>query len=383
MRIPSLLTVLLTSVLHAYKPVPLTEGAKAPDFSLPGVDGKTYTLKDFQGGKALAVIFTTNHCPDAIASHGRMVALVDHFKGKNVKFVAINSNSPEGLHPPELGWTVYDDGFEHMKLISKDTKFNLPYLYDGETQEVAKAYGAVATPHVFIFDDKLELRYNGRMDNGKRRLGPVEKNEARDAIEAILAGKKVEVVKTRPVGCSTKWKEKAAMVAGEDKKWSEQPVTVELIKADGVAKLAANKGRSGMRLINLWSTTCGPCVAEFPDLASIYRQYSWQEFEFIPISLDPAGDLGKVTKFLKRHQCGLSPRTKPLVTEDGRETNNYIFEGDTEDLAKAIGTEWDGALPYTVLIGKDGEILFEHSGQVEPMELKKKIVAEVWRKSAE
>lgn len=383
MRILALLTVLATSIAHAYKPVTLTEGAKAPDFSLPGVDGKTYSLKDFSGGKALAVIFTTNHCPDAIASHGRMIALVDHFKGKKVHFVAINSNSPEGLHPPELGWTVYDDGFEHMKLIAKDSKFNLPYLYDGATQEVAKAYGAVATPHVFIFDESLKLRYNGRMDNGKRRLGPVEKNEARDAIEAILAGEKIEVVKTRPVGCSTKWKEKAAMVANEDKKWKEQPVTVELAKAEVIGKLVANKGRTGMRLINLWSTTCGPCVAEFPDLAAIYRQYSWQEFEFIPVSLDEPDDLKKVTDFLKQHECGLASRTKPLLEKEGRKTNNYIFDGDTEDLAKALGTDWNGALPYTVLVGPDGKVLFEHSGQVDPMELKEKIVAEVWRKSEE
>ena len=378
-----ILTALATATLHAYTPVPLIEGAKAPDFSLPGVDGKTHTLADFSGGKALAVIFTTNHCPDAIASHGRMVALVDHFEGKDVKFAAINSNSPEGLHPPELGWTIFDDSFEHMKLISADSKFNLPYLYDGETQEVAKAYGAVATPHVFIFDADLKLRYNGRMDNGKRRVGPVEKNEARDAIEAILEGKKVEIVKTRPVGCTTKWKEKATMVAGEDRKWKEQPVTVELAKAEVIAGLVANKGRSGMRLINLWSTSCGPCVMEFPDLAAIYRQYSWQDFEFIPVSLDAPKDLEKVTKFLKRQQCGLSPRTKPLVQEDGRKTNNYIFDGDTEDLAKAIGSGWNGALPYTLLVGENGEVLFRHSGQIEPLELKRKIVAQVWKSNAE
>ena len=377
------LSLAITGCLRAYDPVPLEEGAKAPDFTLPAVDGKTYSLKDFSGAKALAVIFTTNHCPDAIASHGRMVALVDHFKDQSVKFVAINSNSPEGLHPPELGFTVYDDSFEDMKLIAEESNFNLPYLYDGATQEVAKAYGAVATPHVFIFDANQELRYNGRMDNGQRRLGPVEKNEARDAIEAILAGKKIEVVKTRPVGCTTKWKEKAEMVAGEDKKWKELPVKVELAKADLIAKLVANKDREGMRLINLWSTTCGPCVAEFPDLAAIYRQYSWQEFEFIPVSLDPVGDVEKVTKFLKRHQCGLAPRAKTLVEEDGRTTNNYIFDGDTEDLAKAIGPDWDGALPYTVLIGKNGEVLFQHSGQIEPMALKKKIVEQVWKNSAE
>jgi peroxiredoxin len=376
-----LFSLLATTSVFAYKPTPLVEGAKAPDFKLPGVDEKEYTLADFSGGKALAVIFTTNHCPDAIASHGRMLALVDRFKDQSVKFVAINSNSPEGLHPPELGWTVYDDGFEHMKLIAKDSKFNLPYLYDGATQGTAKAYGAVATPHVFIFDADLKLRYNGRMDNGKRRVGPVEKNEARDAITAILAGQKIEVVKTRPVGCTTKWKEKAGMVAGEDRKWKEQKVTVEVADAATLGKLAANKGRNGMRLINLWSTSCGPCVIEFPELVKIYRQYSWQEFEFIPISLDPAGEIQKVTRFLKNHECGPSHRTKPLLDAEKRTTNNYIFDGDTEDLAKAIDPEWDGALPYTLLIGKNGEILYRHSGVVEPMKLKRKIVEQVWEKS--
>lgn len=378
-----LLTAFATTFLHAYTPVPLEEGAKAPDFTLPGIDGKSHSLKEFSGGKALAVIFTTNHCPDAIASHDRMVILVDQFKDRGVNFVAINSNSPEGLHPAELGWTVYDDSFEHMKLIAADSGFNLPYLYDGETQEVAKAYGAVATPHVFIFDDELKLRYNGRMDNGQRRRGPVEKNEARDALTAILDGTKIEVVKTLPVGCTTKWKEKAGLVADEDKKWAEQPVTVESVKAGTVTKLVANKDRSGLRLINLWSTTCGPCVAEFPDLAAIYRQYSWGDFEFIPISLDPTGDVEKVTKFLKRHQVGLSPLAKALVEDDGRTTNNYIFNGDTEDLAKAIGPEWDGALPFTLLVGKDGKILYRHSGRIEPLELKKKIVEQVWAESAE
>lgn len=367
----------------AYKPITITEGTKAPDFTLKGVDDKNYSRKDFAGAKALAVIFTTNHCPDAITSHGRMVALVDHFKGKEVKFVAINSNSPEGLHPSELGWTVYDDGFEDMKLIAADRKFNLPYLYDGDTQEVAKAYGAVATPHVFIFDSELKLRYDGRMDNGRRRVGPVEKNEARDAIEALLAGKEIAVKKTRPVGCSTKWKEKAEKVAKEDAKWKAQPVTVEAVTADDIAKLVKNKGRQGMRLFNIWSTSCGPCVNEFPDLAAIYRQYSWQDFEFIPISLDHPDDAAKVTKFLQRQQCGLSAKTKPLLDEEGRKTNNLIFDGDTEDLAKAIDSEWDGGMPYTFLVGPEGKILFRHSGEIEPLALKKAIVKQVWENNEE
>ena len=363
-----------------YQPVPLEQGASAPDFSLTGVDGKTYRLEDFSGGTATVVIFTTNHCPDAIASIDRMIALVDQFEKRGVKFVAINSNSPEGLHLPELGWTVYNDGFEDMKRIAEDSKFNLPYLYDGDTQEVAKAYGAVATPHLFIFDSKLQLRYNGRMDDGRRSLGPAKKNEARDALTSLLDGKEPATIKTRPIGCTIKWKEKSGKVAIANEQWKKNPVTVELATTDTIAKLVANEGRSGMRLFNIWSTSCGPCVLEFPDLAKIYRQYSWQSFEFIPISLDPSSEKATVAQFLEQHECGLAPRTKPLVTKDGRTTNNYLFEGDPEELANALDPEWNGALPHTLLVGPNGKILFRHTGMIEPLALKKAIVAQVWAK---
>ncbi len=373
--------VALACTIHlswAYQPQTILLGTDAPDFSLPGVDGKQYTLADFSGAQALAVIFTTNHCPDAITSHGRMVALVDHFKEQDVKFVAINSNSPDGLHPPELGWTVYDDSFEDMKLIAKAERFNLPYLYDGETQVTAKAYGAVATPHVFVFDKNLKLNYDGRLDNGRRRRGPVEKNEARDAIEALLRGEKPAITKTRPAGCSTKWKEKSKNVAKENAKWKALPVTVELAEAALLEKLVANKGRKRMRLFNIWSTSCGPCVQEFPDLSAIARQYSWQPFELITVSLDQPGDLEQVKDFLIEHECGLSPRVAKAVKKDGRQTNHYLLKGDTEGLAKAM-PRWNGSMPYTLLVGEEGEVLYEHHGIIDPLALKKKIVEQVWK----
>lgn len=374
---------LATTAWANYTPVPLEQGATAPDFELINVDGETYTLADVRGEKATAVVFTTNHCPDAITSVGRMKELVATFKPQGVGFVAINSNSPKGLHLEELGWTIYDDSFEDMQLIAKNEEFNLPYLYDGETQEIAKAYGAVATPHVFIFDGDLKLKYNGRMDDARRKMGPAEKNEARDALTAVLAGKEPEVIKTRPIGCTTKWLEKAERVAQRDAAWKANPVTVETIGADAVAKLRANEGRTGFRLFNIWSTSCGPCVAEFPDLAEIYRQYSWQEFEFIPISLDPVKDLEKVASFLKDHHVGLSKKTARIVKKDERTTNNYLFEGDTEDLVKALDPEWNGAMPHTLLVGENGKVLYRHTGIIEPLDLKKAIVDEVWRQNEE
>ncbi|MGJ8725999.1 MAG: redoxin domain-containing protein [Roseibacillus sp.] len=363
----------------AYTPTPLEQGATAPDFALVNVDDKTLTLADVKGEKATAIIFTTNHCPDAIACIGRMKALVEQFESQGVGFAAINSNSPKGLRLDELRFTVYSDSFEDMKLVSAESEFNLPYLYDGETQEVAKAYGAVSTPHIFIFDADLKLKYNGRMDDGRRSLGPAKKNEARDALTAIVAGKEPAIIKTRPTGCTTKWLEKAGAVAESDKKWNAQPVDVETIDAATVGKLVSNEAKSTFRLLNVWSTSCGPCVAEFPDLAAIYKQYSLQNLEFITISLDPPKDIDKVTDFLKEHNVGTGSRTKQLLKKDSRNTNNYLFDGDTEDLAKALDPEWNGAMPHTLLIGNEGQVLYRHTGKIEPLALKKAIVAEVWR----
>lgn len=371
------------AIALAYTPVPLEQGASAPDFELQNVDDKAYTLADVQGEKATAIIFTTNHCPDAIAAVDRIKSLVDQFKAQGVGFAAINSNSPAGLRLDELRFTAYSDSFEDMKLVAEESELNLPYLYDGKTQAIAKAYGAVATPHIFIFDADLKLKYNGRMDDGRRSLGPAKKNEARDALTAILAGKEPKIIKTRPIGCTTKWLEKAGAVATSDKKWNEQPVIVETIDAETVAKLVANEAHSTFRLFNIWSTSCGPCVAEFPDLAAIYKQYSLQNLEFIPISLDPPKDIDKVTDFLKEHHVGTASRVQQLLKKDGRTTNNYVFDGDTEDLAKALDPEWNGAMPHTLLIDENGKVLFRHTGKIEPLALKKAIVAEVWRKEAE
>lgn len=374
---------LVATAAANYTPIPLEQGATAPDFELVNIDDKKVSLADIRGEKATAIIFTTNHCPDAIASVGRMKALVSKFESQGVGFTAINSNSPKGLRLDELRFSVYSDSFPDMKLVAADAEFNLPYLYDGADQKIAKAYGAVATPHIFIFDADLKLKYNGRLDDGRRSLGPAQKNEAQDALTAILAGEEPEIIKTRPIGCTTKWLEKASAVAASDKKWNQQPVVVETIDAETVGKLVANEAKSTFRLLNIWSTSCGPCVAEFPDLAAIYKQYSLQKLEFIPISLDPPKDIEKVTEFLKEQYVGTSPGTRKLLKKDGRNTNNYLFEGDTEDLAKALDPEWNGAMPHTLLVDQNGKVLYRHTGKIEPLALKKAIVAEVWRLEAE
>ena len=178
--------------IAAYK---LKIGSKAMDFSLPGVDGKTHSLADFRGKKAIAVIFTCNHCPYAKAYEDRIIALHNELMHKGIAFAAINSNNA-ATHP--------QDSFDNMKARAAEKKFTFPYLYD-ESQEVAKAYDAQVTPEVFLFNSELKLVYHGNVDNNMEHPGQGIPH-FRSAITAVLAGEEVPVKETGAFGCSIKWK---------------------------------------------------------------------------------------------------------------------------------------------------------------------------------
>src|SRR5207253_4258236 len=131
------------------------------------VDGKSYSLKNFATARILAVIFTCNHCPTAQAYEDRIIRLHADYKDRGVALVAISPNDPRAVRLDELGYTDLSDSFEEMKLRAKEKKFPFPFLYDGDTQKTALAYGALATPHVFIFDQARMLRYVGRFDDSE------------------------------------------------------------------------------------------------------------------------------------------------------------------------------------------------------------------------
>lgn len=355
-------------------PTVLPIGSPVPDFDLPGIDGKKHKLADFSTAKALCLIFTCNHCPDAIAAAGRMQEIHMAYKDKGVAVVAINSSNPVGLRPDELGYGAFGDSFEEMTPFAKDYGWTFPYLYDGETQTLSMACGAQSTPHVFVFGADRKLAYTGRMDDAARKSGPVEKSYLRDALDAVLAGKPVATPTTRSFGCSTKWAWKKDQVAADQKAWEAKPETLGKLDVETAKKLRANAS-GNVRLINFWSTTCGPCVAEFPELVDTYRRFQNRSFDMVTISLDPVSDEAKVLKFLEKHHAALSDRTKPSVEKEGRTTNNYVFAGENPDLlAEAIDAEWTGAQPHTVLISPKGEILWRHNGQIEVVELRRQIV---------
>src|SRR3954447_22054798 len=260
-------------------------GDAAPDFSLKGVDGKTYSLADFKDAPVLMVAFLSNHCPYSHAAETRLLPMVAEFKDRGLAVVAINPNSPDAVGVGELGYSKYNDSYDEMKLYAKDQGFPFPYLYDGDTQKTAKAYGCLCTPHVFIFDRDRKLRYMGRVDDSRfADPATVKSPDARNAVEALLDGKPVATEVTRPMGCSTKWIGKNE-VQQLEKQWASAPVTLETIDAAGAAALVKNPTNK-LRLINVWATWCDPCVAEFPGLISIAQRLSNRDFELITISLD-------------------------------------------------------------------------------------------------
>ena len=355
-------------------PPVLAIGSPVPDFELPGIDGQKHKLAEYADAKVLCLIFTCNHCPDAIAAAGRMEEIHKAYKDKGVAVVAVNSSSPLGLRPDELGYGAHGDSFEEMTPFAKENGWTMPYLYDGETQTLSSACGAQSTPHVFIFGADRKLAYTGRMDDGGRKSGPVEKSYIKDALDSVLAGKPVATPTTRSFGCSTKWIWKKDQVAAEQKGWEGKAVTLEKLDVETAKKLRAN-GSGNVRLINFWSTTCGPCVAEFPALVETYRRFQNRSFDFVSISLDPVADQAKVQKFLEKQHAALSDQTKESLEKDGRKSNNYLFAGDNPDqLAEAIDKEWTGAQPHSVLVSPKGEIVWRHTGAVDPVELRRQIV---------
>lgn len=177
-------------------------GAAAPDFSLPATDGKVYALKDFAASTTLVVFFTCNHCPYVLGSDELTRDTARRFSPRGVEFVGINSNS-EITHP--------EDDFAHMVGRMKEKEFPWVYLRD-KSQSVALAYGALRTPHFFVFDENRKLVYTGRGVDSPKDVSLMTVNDLAEALEDIVAGKPPRVAVTNPIGCNVKWE-------GQDAHW--------------------------------------------------------------------------------------------------------------------------------------------------------------------
>lgn len=340
----------------------LAIGDAAPDFKLPGVDDKEYSLQSFADAKLLLVVFTCNHCPTAQAYEERIVQLHADYREKDVALVAISPNDPLAVRLDELGYTDVGDSFDDMKLRAKERKFAFPYLYDGETQATSAAYGVLATPQVFLFDQDRKLRYVGRIDDSDVKT--VTSHDTRNALDALLAGQPVPVEKTRTFGCSTKWSDKREDARKSLEKWDQEPVALGTIDEAGVAKLTKNE-TDKLLVINVWATWCGPCVAELPEFVTMNRMYRKRDFQMVTISMDEPEDKDAALKTLRENHVAAT---------------NYISTITNRDkLADLLDKEWQGPVPYTLVIAPGGKVLYRKSGPLEPLAVRRAVVDHLGR----
>jgi peroxiredoxin len=352
-----LLLTFTTSAQTSHPILPL--GSSAPDFSLPGVDGKIHSLADYASSPVLVVVFTCNHCPIAQMYEQRIQQLEADYRDRGVAVVAIQPNDPKAIRIDELDSSDISDTLDEMKIRVAYKNLHYPYLYDGETQSVTRAYGPQATPHVFIFDKDRTLRYEGRMDNSYRKE-LVNTQDARNAIDALLANRDVPVKKTGVFGCSTKWHEKEASRIEALRKIDEQPIKLEMATAADLKTLRKNPTKH-MLLISFWATWCGSCIDEFADLEDTYLMYKVRDLDLVTVSANMPDEKTGVLKMLEKKRAT---------------SRNLLFaSNDTAALQAAFDPEWESAVPYTILLDAEGKVLYKNLGSVDILELRRTILA--------
>jgi peroxiredoxin len=356
----SLLALLFLSAnaFAAEHPI-LPLGSFAPGFSLPGVDGTIHKLSDYASSKVLVVVFTCDHCPNAQMYEGRVTQMYNDYKDKGVAVVAISPNDPKAIRIDELDSSDVSDTLDEMKIRVAYKHLPYPYLYDGDTETVSRAYGPQASPHIFIFDQERKLRYEGAIDDSYR-VEFVKRHYALDAIDALLAGQDVAVKHTGAFGCSTKWSDKEAANVAFMEKLNAQPISLEMVSADTLKTLHTNAD-GNIRLIQFWSTGCTTCLKEFAEIQDLYRMYSDRNFELVVVSTNKPGEKPAVTQWLN---------------EKHATSRNLLFDSEnTAALQKAFDLKWEAGVPYTVLLDADGNVLYQTTEPIDVLKLRRTILA--------
>jgi peroxiredoxin len=358
--------LLLTPASVAREVEPLKIGAPAPDFDLPGVDGRNWSLGDFADANLLMVLFTCNHCPTAQAYEPRIIEMHREYQAKGVALVAISPNDDLAVRLDELGYSDLGDSLEDMQVRAKDRDFQFPYLYDGETQETSAAFGVLATPHVYIFDEQRALRYVGRIDDQEVR--EPTSHDARRALDELLAGQPVSVPETRVFGCSTKWADKRPAAAEALERWNQEDADLQQISPEKLKTRLTEKSDK-YRLVNVWATWCAPCVEELDELVTMHRMYRKRPFELITVSADALGSHEAARKVLQQKHCSAT---------------NFIVDTESRDaLFDAVDPEWQGAVPYTALVSPEGKVVHRVHGPFDPLALRRVIVDHLGRTYAD
>jgi len=336
----------------------LALGSPAPDFTLPGIDGRTHALRDYSNARVLAVVFTCNTCPSSQLYESRLRKLHDDYRGRGVTVVAINPNAPGAMELADLGYSDVGETLDDMKLRATHRRLEYPYLSDGETQSVSRQFRVVTTPHIFVFDAARTLQYDGRIDDDPREAF-VKSHDARNAIDALLAGRPTPVRRTPVTGCPVK----SRGPTGPDPHRNEsdtEPVSLEMASADEMTRLRQN-GTGKLLLVNFWATWCAPCATEFPDLEATYRRFKARNMEFVTVSVNDPEERGAVLEFLKAQRA--------------THRNLQFATADVYGLQAAFDPMMPAPVPFTLLLAPNGEVRYQELGQLDVMTLRRAILA--------
>jgi thiol-disulfide isomerase/thioredoxin len=285
--------------------------------------------------------------------------MADDYREKGAAVVVIQGNAPKSMAIAELDSSDISDTLDEMKIRVQYKHLTYPYLFDGDQQKVTLAFGPNTTPHIFIFDKQRRLRYEGHIDNSYR-MELVKTQDARNAIDALLANKEVPVAHTGTFGCSTKWKEDTYSLSQETQKIADMPVTLEMATAADLKALRANATNQTI-VVNFWATGCASCIADFPGIQKNLYMYGMRDFSLVTVSTNTPDEKASVQEELNRlHATG----------------RNLLFgSSDTAALRAAFNPEWKSGASYTVAIAPGGKVLYETQGSVDILKLRRALLA--------
>jgi thiol-disulfide isomerase/thioredoxin len=299
------------------------------------------------------------HCPTAEVYEQRLKQIVVDYTKRGVAFAVIQPNNAQAVRLDEMGYTDLGDSLDDMKVRAEHRAFNFPFLYDGETQETALKYGPTATPHAFVFDAARTLRYQGRIDSNPREAY-AKTPDLRNALDAVLESRAPAVEKTPTVGCSIKWLDKKKLHDAEQSAFAKETVPLEKLSVAD-AKLLRQNTSGKTRLVNFWATWCGPCTEEFPDLQNTWRMYRKRPFELVTVAINYPDEEPAVRRFLESQHA----------------SSRNLLSGtmDPYELMQAFDPEWNGGVPYSMVIGPDGKVLYKGNGRLDILKARRLILA--------
>jgi peroxiredoxin len=334
-------------------------GSPAPDFTLPGADGKSHSLRDYAGSRVLGVVFTCNTCPTSQLYEARLQRLHDEYRGRGVTVLAINANKPDAVRLADLRYTDVGESLDDMKVRAAHRHIGYPYVSDGQTQTMTRQFGVVTTPHIFIFDQDRKLQYEGRIDDDPREE-LAKAHDARNAIDALLDGRRVPVTRTPVEGCPIKGLSTSSQPDEELARVETEPVPLDMAGADDLKRLRQN-GTGKLLLINFWATWCAPCASEFPDLEATYRMFKSRNLEFVTVSVNDPEERAAVHKFLQSHHSS---------------HRNLLFAtSDVYGLQAAFDPKMPAPVPFTIVLAPNGDVVYQELGELDAPKLRRAILA--------